>query len=199
MIIVSKLLYQGHASLRLTLNDERVIYIDPYAGAGYEKEADFILITHQHHDHTAIHKVIQKDSCRIISNKEALVSGEYKSFEFDGFKIQAVEAAGRMHPKDRCVGYILEFDGLTIYVSGDTAATEQMQTFAERTIDYAFFCADGIINMGLKESANCAEMIKAKHNIPYHIAPGRLFSNRRAQKWTAPNKLIIEPGEEIEL
>ena len=196
---MSKLLYQGHASLRLTLNDERVIYIDPYAGTGYEKEADFILITHQHHDHTAIHKVTQKSDCVIISNKEALVDGWYKSFEFNGFKIEAVEAYDKMHPKDRCVGYILGFDGLTIYVSGDTATTEKMNTFADRKIDYAFFCADGISNMGLKESASCAEMVKARHNIPYHIAPGRLFSDRRAKKWTAPNKLILEPGQEIEL
>ena len=96
-------------------------------------------------------------------------------------------------------GYIIEFDGLTIYISGDTSTTEQMHTLADYKIDYAFFCADGIANMRLQESASCAEMIKAKHNIPYHIAPGRLFSNRRAQKWTAPNKLIIEPGQEIEL
>ena len=103
MIILSKLLYQGHASIRLILNDGRVVYIDPYAGTGYEKEADFILITHQHSDHTAIHKVIQKDGCRIISNKEALANGEYKSFDFDGFKITAVEAYNKMHPKNKCV------------------------------------------------------------------------------------------------
>jgi len=27
-----KLLFQGHGSLRLTANDGRVIYVDPYAG-----------------------------------------------------------------------------------------------------------------------------------------------------------------------
>ena len=196
---MSKLLYQGHASIRLTLNDERIIYIDPYAGVGYEKEADFILVTHGHHDHSAINKVIQKNNCKIISNKEALVDGWYKSFEFDGFKTQAVEAYNKIHAKDKCVGYILGFDGLTIYVSGDTSMTEQMHTFADRKIDYALFCSDGIMNMGLKESARCAEMIRANKNIPYHIAPGRLFSNRRAKKWTAPNKLILEPGQEIDL
>ena len=196
---MSKLLYQGHGSLRLTLNDGRIIYIDPYAGEGYEKEADFILITHGHHDHNAINKVIQKENCIVISNKEALAGDEYKSFEFDKFKIEAVEAYNKIHPKDECVGYILEFDNLKIYVTGDTSTTEQMKTFAKRNIDYALFCSGGIFNMGLEESANCAKIVSAKHNIPYHIAPPRLFSNKRAEKWTAPNKLIIEPGKEIEL
>ncbi len=43
------LLFQGHASLRLTANDGRVVYIDPYKGKGYDVPADIILITHQAH------------------------------------------------------------------------------------------------------------------------------------------------------
>ena len=31
-----KLLYQGHGSFRLTGNDGFVIYVDPYAGEGYD-------------------------------------------------------------------------------------------------------------------------------------------------------------------
>ena len=32
----AKLLYMGHASLRITTPENKVIYIDPYAGKGYE-------------------------------------------------------------------------------------------------------------------------------------------------------------------
>ena len=39
-----KLLYQGHGSLRITTTDGKVIYVDPYAGKGYEPAADLILI-----------------------------------------------------------------------------------------------------------------------------------------------------------
>jgi len=31
-----KLLHQGHGSYRFIANDERVIYVDPYAGKGYD-------------------------------------------------------------------------------------------------------------------------------------------------------------------
>ena len=196
---MSKVLYQGHASLRLTLNDGRVIYIDPYAGDGYDKEADFILITHGHSDHNQISKVTQKSNCIVISNEQALVKCEYKTFAYNGFKIEVVAAYNGRHPKDKCVGYILGFDGLTMYISGDTSKIDEMQALTNRNIDYAFFCADGIFNMGLEESAECAKIVNAKKNIPYHLAPMRLFSSGRAKKWTAPNKLIIEAGEEIEL
>jgi hypothetical protein len=36
-----KLLFQGHGSLRLTADDGRVIYIDPYKGKGYDLPSAF--------------------------------------------------------------------------------------------------------------------------------------------------------------
>ena len=35
-----KLLYQGHASYRLTAEDGRVMYVDPCSGDGYDAAAD---------------------------------------------------------------------------------------------------------------------------------------------------------------
>jgi L-ascorbate metabolism protein UlaG (beta-lactamase superfamily) len=49
--MATKLLYQGHGSLRITAADGRVIFLDPYAGEGYDKPGDIILVTHQHDDH----------------------------------------------------------------------------------------------------------------------------------------------------
>ena len=49
-----KLLYQGHGSFRLTTDDNRFIYVDPYKGKGYDMPADIILVTHQHSDHNKI-------------------------------------------------------------------------------------------------------------------------------------------------
>jgi hypothetical protein len=53
--------------------------------------------------------------------------------------------------------------------------------------------------MGPKEAAECAEIVGAKHNILIHVKPHALFDLAKAQKWNAPNKLIIQPDEEIEL
>jgi L-ascorbate metabolism protein UlaG (beta-lactamase superfamily) len=196
---MAKLLFQGHGSLRFTLNDGRVLYLDPFAGKGYDIPADFILVTHDHFDHNKVDKPAKKGDCKIITWREALVNGEYKIFDFDGLKIEATGAYNQNHNKDECVGFILNFDGLKIYCTGDTGITEQMKTFADRHFDYAIFNTDNRYTIPFEESAKIAEAIGAKYNIPIHLSPVELFAPKRAEKWTAPNKLIVKAGQEIEL
>jgi L-ascorbate metabolism protein UlaG (beta-lactamase superfamily) len=197
-----KLLFQGHGSLRLTTNDGRVIYVDPYAGkkTDYALPADVILVTHQHHDHNRIKRITQKPDCRIISNVEALSGGKHNSFDLGGLTVEAVVASNSKHDPRECVGYIVTLDGVKVYCAGDTSTTEQMKSFAEKQLDYALFPTDGMFNMGFEEAAECARLIGAKHNIPIHMNPLKLFDKKKAaEKWDVPNKLIVEPGQEIDL
>ncbi|MDR0223351.1 MAG: MBL fold metallo-hydrolase [Oscillospiraceae bacterium] len=196
---MAKLLYQGHGSFRVTADDGTVIYIDPYAGEGYDVPADIILVTHQHGDHNQIQLCAKKSDCRIITNAEALAGGKHNTFEIGGISIQAVEAKSLFHSPQKCVGYIIAIDEVKIYASGDTNRTKQMETFAALKLDYAIFPGTGIISMGLKEAAECARLIGAKHNIIIHLQPGALFNRKKAESWNAPNKIIVEPGEEIAL
>ena len=52
----------------------------------------------------------------------------------------------------------------------NTSTNKQMAEMADMSIDYAFYCCDGVYNynMGLEEAARCAEIVGAKHYIPYH-------------------------------
>ena len=193
-----KLLFQGHGSMRLTADDGRVIYIDPYKGKGYDLPADIILVTHQHSDHNKVKRCSQKPNCRIITNTEALANGIHNSFNIGGITINAVEASNKMHDPKLCVGYIITIDGVKLYASGDTSKTLQMESFAALNIDYALFPGDGLFNMGLEEAAECARIVGAKHNILIHLKPGESY-RKKGEKWNAPNKLIMEQGEEIEL
>jgi L-ascorbate metabolism protein UlaG (beta-lactamase superfamily) len=193
-----KLLFQGHGSYRLTADDGRVIYVDPYKGKGYDMPADLILVTHQHSDHNKVKRCAQKPDCRVITNTEALAGGSHNSFDVDGILIQAVEASNKRHDPKQCVGYIITIDGVKIYASGDTSKTKQMETFAALELDYALFPGDGLFNMGLEEAADCARIIGAKHNILIHLKPGESV-RKKGETWNAQNKLIIEPGQEIEL
>ncbi|MCL1858799.1 MAG: MBL fold metallo-hydrolase [Oscillospiraceae bacterium] len=194
---VTKMLYQGHASFRITASDGTVIYLDPYAGDGYDVPADIILVTHQHNDHNNIKLVTQKEGCKITSNKEALEGGTHNTFSVKNIEIEAVKAENNNHnPKD-CVGYIITVDGIKIYFAGDTSKTDQMDKFSEKEIDYALLPCDGVYNMNAEEAAECAKIIGAKHNIPMHTKVGELFDREIAENFDAPDRLIAEAGEEI--
>lgn len=175
------LLYQGQASIRVVTDEGKVIYIDPYAGDSYDLSADLILVTHSHFDHSQIDKVDNRsEDCQIITYREAIINGEHQIFD---------------------LGYVLTFsNGKSIYVTGDTSKTEQMARMDGMEIDYAFFCCDGVYNMGLEEAAECAGLVGAKHNIPYHMTTtttGRQFDRELAEQFDVENRLIVEDGEEI--
>lgn len=196
---MAKMLYQGHGSLRFTMDDGTVIYLDPFAGEGYDLPADYVFVTHQHYDHNAVDKMPHAPECKIITEKDSLRDGQYHTFNFGNFQVRAVEAYNSHHNKAECVGYILLLDGKKIYCAGDTSTTNDMAKMEPMKLDYALLPTDGIYNMGPEEAAKCAETIGASHNIPIHMAPGELFDRALAEKFSAPNRMIIAAGEEIEL
>lgn len=191
------LLYQGHGSLRLRTDDGAVVYVDPFAGEGYDQEADLILVTHQHGDHNRIDRAAKKEGCRLIQNMDALADGRYQSFEVCGIRIEAVPAENPNHDRSCCVGYIVEADGVRCYFSGDTSKIPEMADYKARHLDYAFFPTDGIYNMGPEEASECALLVGAVHSVPIHTKPEALFDEETAGRFQAPGRLILHPGEEI--
>lgn len=194
---MAKLLYQGHGSYRITTDDNRIIYVDPFAGEGYDLPADIILVTHQHGDHNQINKVMKKNGCILITNEEALKDGMHNSFSINGINIGSVEASNCNHDPHKCVGFIITVDNIKIYASGDTSKTKQMEAFHEMKLDYALLPCDGIYNMDIDEAVECADMIGARHSIPIHMKPGELFDKERAELFRAKNRMIVLPGQEI--
>lgn len=197
-----KLLYQGHGSLRIVTSEGKVIYIDPYAGEGYDLTADLILVSHGHPDHNKVDLIQNRsEDCRNIYNTDALVNGEYKTYDLGYATVEAVQAGNnRNHDINVCVGWLITLpDGVSVYATGDTSATDQMAELAGRNVHYAFFVCDGRYNMDMEEAIACAKTVKAQHSIPYHMAPGSLFDRKRAELFDVPGRLIIPAGEEITL
>ena len=201
----AKLLYQGHASVRITTPEGKTIYVDPYAGEGYDVPADLILETHGHFDHTQTKEISTKnDGCRTITWKDAISNGKHQSFHLGYVNVEAVEAGyNKNHNVKDCVGFILTFsNGVTLYLSGDTSTTPQMAELADRNLDYAFICCDGVYNMDVKEAMECAKTIGAKHTVPYHMIPAdktHCFDQSVAESFDVPGRIIVKPGEELVL
>ncbi len=196
---MAKMLYQGHGSVRFTTDEGLVIYLDPYAGDGYDLPANYVFVTHEHHDHNVVDKMPHAPGCRIITEQDVIRGGNYLTLNFGSFQVRAVEAYNAHHNKAECVGYIFLLNGKKIYCAGDTSTTSEMNRMAALNLDYALLPIDGIYNMGPAEAEKCAALIGAKNVIPVHMAPGELFDREKAEAFKAKNRRIVTPGEEITL
>ena len=197
---MAKLLYQGHASFRLTTDAGTVIYVDPYVGDGYDLPADLVLVSHEHSDHNQIQLVRLKKGGKIYRSSDLLVHGEYRSVVFKDVVIEAVPAYNRNHAGNQCVGFLISLDHLRLYAAGDTSRTEYMsERLAKKPVDYALLPTDGVYNMDAEGASECAAIIGAKHSIPIHMKPGALFDQAVADAFHAQGKLVLEPGTEIGL
>ena len=199
IVAMAKLLYQGHASLRITSSEGKVVYVDPYAGEGYEPKADLVLITHEHYDHNAINRVPLTSRTIVIRAADAFKDGVYYDFDYHGFHIHPTPAGNEKHNPLECVGYLIDVDGVRIYVAGDTSYMPFMDRLARKELDYAFLPIDGIFNMGPEEATRVANIIQPKHLIPYHMKPGMLFDIKQDMMVSYEKSMLVRPGEQIEL
>lgn len=174
-----------------------MIYVDPYAGEGYDREADLVLVTHEHYDHNQVDLVHLKADGKIYRAADFLKDGTYGSMTACGVEIRSVEAYNQNHPKDQCVGFLMKVDGKLLYLAGDTSETEEMKALAKEPIDYAFLPMDGIYNMDRKEAERCARIIGAAHTVPVHMKPGALFDEETAQAFQAEGKVVMRPGDTL--
>jgi L-ascorbate metabolism protein UlaG (beta-lactamase superfamily) len=196
------LTFIGHASVKIKTSEGKIIYIDPYAGtaADYSDSADIVLITHQHYDHNNLSLIKRKTGCVVFTNAEAIVGGVYQSVTVGTVKIDGVAAYNANHPKSTSVGFVVEFDGIRLYHTGDTGKIDEMAELAARTITYALLCMDGIYNMTPEAATEAAAMIQAQHDIPIHtMPPPDTYNEAIVARFTPPNKLVIRNGESIEL
>ncbi len=194
-----KLYYQGHASVRLTSDKGVVIYIDPYAGDGYDREADIVLITHQHEDHNRHDLVRKKASTRLITEAEALTNGVFNTFRVRNITIRAVPAFNEAHDPRECVGYLITIDGLKVYYAGDTSETDAMSDMIFMRLDYALLPIDSAHTMDPIAASICAARIGARHSIPIACCPGVLFDENVARSFDVPGRMILRPGQEIDM
>ncbi len=177
----------GHATLLIEAG-HKVIYVDPLAQHVDFKtlpKADIILITHEHSDHlsTASIEFIAKPETKIIVNKsakglvkngEVLKNGESKII--GNFKIEAIPAYNIVnvgadgisyHPKGNGNGYVINFGGKRIYISGDTEIIPEMSNL--KHIDIAFLPLGLPYVMNFQMLADAARRIMPNILYPYHF------------------------------
>lgn len=189
-----RLTWMGHASLKIVTSQGTVVYVDPYAPGDYSQAADLILASHEHHDHNEIALVTQKKDCVVLRAAQTIgADGTYRSFTVKDVRVEPVPAQNAKHDIRLTNGYLLEFDGLTVYFASDTGYLPFMETLRARGVDYALLPIDGVYTMTATEAARAARAIHARHVIPIH------WFNADPATFDAPNALVLRPGETIVL
>lgn len=182
-----------HNSIRIKTRGEGAgntnIYIDPFQMKTAPKDADFILITHDHFDHFSVED-IEKAACdrtilvvpekmrdkareaaKLVSRIVTVEPG--KSYELgepeNRLEFETVPAYNLLkpfHPKSAgWVGYILKVDGRRIYIAGDTDATKEAKAVK---CDVALVPVGGTYTMDAKKAAELVNDLQPAVAIPVH-------------------------------
>jgi L-ascorbate metabolism protein UlaG (beta-lactamase superfamily) len=166
-----------------------VVYIDPAALPEPEHriKADIILVTHGHSDHFApdVISALAKPQTSVVTipacvstlremkccrGMKILEIRPGKRLTVSGVEIEAVPAYnlnGGAHPRSAGgVGYVVTLNGLRIYHSGDTSATDEMRSLSD--IDVALLTLRPIYMMSGSEIVEAVSAFRPKVLIPIH-------------------------------
>ena len=172
----------GQSGVRIISESGLVIYIDPFQIKNDTIKADYIFITHPHHDHynPKVIERLKKNNTIVItplalkgSGSDTIDQNEKKSFgKIVVHTIPAYNKRGFPHSiKNGFLGYFITIDDLSIFHGGDSDFVPEMKGLNP---DIAFIPVTGFVSMNYKEAVRAAVEINAKVTIPVHygLLPG---------------------------
>ena len=166
----------------------RQICIDPFK-VTKSREADVVLITHEHFDHLSVEDlnkvcspattIVASSNCRKgladvkVKEKRFLdPGGKTKVGEVDieavaAYNVNKFREPGHVfHPKGYGgVGFVIKMDGTTVYHAGDTDHIPEMKSVR---CDIALLPVSGTYVMTAEEAAAAAADISPKFAVPMH-------------------------------
>lgn len=183
------------SSIKIT--GTKTIYFDPLDIDGTPHDADMVFVTHVHYDHFSpedIKKVLKKDTQIIVPSVmlDMVVEKEFplqivhgirplQTLNCDGVKCQGIPAYNidkPFHPKSNdWLGYLIELDGKTYYVMGDTDATLEATLV---NADVVFIPIGGKYTMDATEAAEFINEKQPGLVVPIHYGDhgvGEIFNN----------------------
>ncbi len=228
-----KIIWLGHASFRLEIADETIL-IDPWLTGnplfpdGQMDQAlagvTHILMTHGHFDHASeLNEIAKKTGATICGIPElcgAFADAGLPTIDFNkGGTIQigdvAVSMVSASHSSSMKTsngdkyagteaGFMIEAEGHTIYISGDTDIMADMDWMGDfYNPDIGILCAGGHYTMGMKGAAYAAKRyFNFKTVIPCHYRTFPLLEQSAKELVNGlPGVNVIEPQvmEAIEL
>jgi L-ascorbate metabolism protein UlaG (beta-lactamase superfamily) len=225
-----KLTYYGQSCFALEAGGKKLLF-DPFITPNElakdidinNIEADYILMSHAHADHSAdLAAIAQRTGAKVIGIFELIswlgkngvenghpmnIGGKWK---FDFGTVKMVFAAHSNSLPDGtyagvAAGFILEVEGKTIYYAGDTALTQEMKLTGELfKLDAAFLPIGDNFTMGVDDAILASDFIKCSNIIGMHFDTFgfiKIDHEEAIQKFEAAGKSLrlLNIGESIEL
>lgn len=218
-----KLTWIGHSAIKINYNDV-ILYIDPFItdnpvakiDVDSIKEADIVLVSHDHSDHIGdSFKICKKTNATLVSTFEIAQAAAEKgvtsemmnvggSIIVKGIKISMVPAIHTGGLGGTAIGFVIEINNKTIYYAGDTGLTAEMKVISEvYQPDIALLPIDGRFNMTVELAAKAVKFLQVKKAIPIHYNTFPLIQS-------SPEKfkelcqdicevIILKPGESLDI
>jgi L-ascorbate metabolism protein UlaG (beta-lactamase superfamily) len=190
-----KFTYFGHSCFLIEIDSYKILF-DPFIKHNElakdvninEIEADFILISHGHIDHIAdAVQIAQHTKAKVISNWEIcewlqkqgitnchpMNTGGKFTFEFGTVKTTVAQHSSGLPDGSyggNPMGFIIKGKSKTIYYSGDTALTLDMQLIPKYSkLDIAVMPIGDNFTMGYEDAIQAAQFIDCKNIIGVHF------------------------------
>ena len=189
-----KLTYYGQSCFSVVINNKNILF-DPFISGNElakhiniaEIEADYILVSHGHSDHTAdCIAIAQGTGAKVVccweihlwlnsqgvKNTHPMNTGG--SWNFGDFKMKCVAAQHSSSLPDGTyagnpMGFIVYSDEGNFYYSGDTALTTDMQFIPNWVkLNFAVLPIGDNFTMGAEDAAEAANLIKCKEIVGVH-------------------------------
>jgi len=217
--------FLGHASFLLEDAQTRIL-IDPFltgnplaSKQAGEVEADFILVSHGHHDHVGDAVEIAKRTGAVICTT---VEVARELFEPEGLEVLAGNIGGKLPTTFGSIklvsaqhgsgvtgglacGFVVEMDGRKVYHAGDTGLFAEMQFLKDEGLDVALLPIGDYYTMGPADAVKAVEMIRPQVVIPMHfntfpaIKQDPLKFKKAVEAQDLSRVVVLEPGKSFEL
>lgn len=216
-------LYLGHSAFCLTGDSGHVLLVDPFLTGNPKAvrtqdsfaRVDWVFVTHDHDDHlgdsfplcqrtgatfVGIYETAMKAASLGIPVEPMSIGGTIRPGPWTATMVNAQHGAGQGH----AAGYVLQWEGRTIYFAGDTALFSDMKMYGELwTIDLAVLPIGDRFTMGPEHAAKAVEWLRPGHVVPCHYGTFPLIAVDPQKFQDSVGSLatvhVLAPGQSFEL